>query len=397
MRVRGTVLGVAIVFVAFVSHTYAMFPDASGTVYERSITALSRDAIIGGYNSGLIGPFDAVTRAQAMKMVVLSVPEFAREVQWYTNHPSPIPLFQDTNVNDWYAPYLEVAFKHHIVQGHSDGTFRPHERISAAEGIAMIVRTLGSVSQAEPFRTSDELVNENNAWFSPYLSVAISKNLMMKGQRVVPGGPLMRGQFFDVLYRMREVKSRSLVAYDGSEPPSQQTVQTNTDSYPQQMRHQGASADEIARYLSKKPFAITIPTLGINDLTIATPEDPFSSAGVLKPLTSGLGHLFSTPGQNGKILVYGHSSSYAKDTSPYTKIFRKINKLKPGERVYVTHAGNLYVYEITGHATVNAKDTSPYKPDGSGEQLILYTCWPPDSISQRFLQFGRRVQTVALE
>ncbi len=395
MRALRITIGTVLVMNAFVSSALALSSDVIGTPYELSANALEQAGIIKGYDNGQIGPFDAVTRAQAIKMLVLSRPDLSSQVQWYSQHPSPVPLFRDTHTNAWYAPYLEVAYKHRIIEGHSDGTFRPHEAISAGESIAMIVRTLGSERGTGAFRTSEFLMNEQGQWFTPYVSAALEKNLIMKGQRISVSQLLSRGQFFDVLYRMREVNARSLTAYNGPEPmQSLEQVAAQPALNAMQTTYQATPA-EISQYLSKKSFAITIPALGITDLTITTPSDPFSSAGVLKPLATGLGHLFSTPGQNGKILIYGHSSSTARDTSQYTKIFRKINKLKPGDRVYVTHAGRLYIYEITGHKTVAAKDTKPYQPDGSGEQLILYTCWPPDSISQRFLQFGRLVQTVA--
>lgn len=138
-------------------------------------------------------------------------------------------------------------------------------------------------------------------------------------------------------------------------------------------------------------FTITIPSLGIGPIPVATPDDPFSHNGLLAPLQAGLGHLFGNPGGGGKILVYGHSSSYPWDTSPYTKIFRRINELNPGDEVLITYGGQEYRYRVTFEETVPAKDMSAYQDDGSGEDLILYTCWPPDSITQRYLVHAKPV------
>jgi len=137
-----------------------------------------------------------------------------------------------------------------------------------------------------------------------------------------------------------------------------------------------------------------MPTLGINSLNVLHPSDPFTSAGLLAPLKYGVGHLFSYPGTNGKILIYGHSSSYPWDVSSFTKIFRQINKLAVGDKVYVDYDGKKITYEVSFKETVPAKDLSAYKNGGS-EELILYTCWPPDSISQRYLVHARPVQAVA--
>jgi sortase A len=103
--------------------------------------------------------------------------------------------------------------------------------------------------------------------------------------------------------------------------------------------------------------------------------------------------LFSLPGTNGKILVYGHSSSYAWDKSNFTKIFRTVNQLKAGDKVYITYSGKQYTYEVTFQEQVNPADTSRYS--GAGEELLLYTCWPPDSIKTRLLVHAKPVGTVA--
>lgn len=132
-------------------------------------------------------------------------------------------------------------------------------------------------------------------------------------------------------------------------------------------------------------FTITLPALGIGPLKVTNPDDPFTHDGLLVPLKQGVGHLFGNPGGGGKILIYGHSSSYPWDVSPYTKIFRQINKLNPGDEVDIEFNGQQYKYTVTYEQVVAATDMSAYQDDGTGEDLILYTCWPPDNITQRYL------------
>ena len=140
-----------------------------------------------------------------------------------------------------------------------------------------------------------------------------------------------------------------------------------------------------------------MPSLGIKDLAVNHPQDPFTSQGVLEVLSRGVGHLFSYPGGGGKIMIYGHSSGYPWDVSQYTKIFRRVNELNPGDPIYVTYDGKLYTYEVTYEQAIDANDTSPFNDNGSGEELILYTCWPPDSIAQRYLVHARKIDAVALQ
>ncbi len=138
-------------------------------------------------------------------------------------------------------------------------------------------------------------------------------------------------------------------------------------------------------------FTITIPSQNIGPLTVTNPTDPFTHNGLLEPLKNGVGHLFGNPGGGGKILVYGHSSSYPWDVSPYTKIFRQINKLNPGDDIIIDYNGQQYRYKVSYEETVAASDMSAYQDDGNGEDLILYTCWPPDSITQRYLVHAKPV------
>ena len=382
-----------------VSAAGVSYADVQGTPFEASAVALAQAGVVSGYSDGTLRPYYYVRRAEAVKMIIEANPAFKTELNWFIAHPSPLALFSDIDPSAWYTPYAEVAFKHHIITGYSDGTFRPDDLVSTGESISMIVRAMASDSAPGSVVYAPTINNRPGQWFTPYVNVAINKNLLMRGQTLAVAQTIHRGQFFDILYRMREVALKRLVAFSGPEPLGQSATGLPTGTQLAMQSPAGpfaqipsALAADSQQYLSKKPFAITIPSLGITDLTITTPKDPYTAKGVLAPLTAGVGHLFNYPGQNGKILVYGHSSGYPWDTSSYTKIFRSINKLKNGDMVYVTYNGRLYTYAISGHKTVSAKDTKEYQPDGSGEKLILYTCWPPDSISQRFLQFATLVR-----
>ena len=136
---------------------------------------------------------------------------------------------------------------------------------------------------------------------------------------------------------------------------------------------------------SQKAFAITMPTLGVFDLTITHPTDATNSQSILDVLNYGVGHLFSYPGNNSKVMVYGHSSNYTWVRNPYTEILSRINELNPGDLLYVTRNGFVYTYQVKHEKIINPSDTSDFIDDGSGEELILYTCWPKYSVAERYL------------
>lgn len=404
-------------FVHFASA--ADFPDVRGTAYEHSMTALANDGIIQGYLDGSGRPKSSLNRAEALKVLLATQPLYMQQVVAMKAGMPSLPLFDDVKQDAWYAPYVEVGFKNGLVKGYPDGTFHAGRTVSTEEAIVMIMRAFGESAGSPVFAGSADLQNVPDEWFTPQVNAAIGKNLVMNGSRMQLGRAITRGQFFEMVYRMREVKRLNIAAYQSSamsvaqqsSQPQPLPVQQAQPVYQQQPQAQPAaqqvsaiplsslsSADAAAamEYSSGKPFAMAIPVLGIQDLVITHPADTRTQDGVLAPLKKGVGHLFAYPGMGGKIMVYGHSSSYPWDLSPFTKIFRTINKISVGNKIYVTYDGKLYVYQVTGKKAVPANDKATFEPDNNGEKLILYTCWPPDSITQRYLVTAEPVHVIDL-
>ncbi len=390
------------------------FPDTTYTRYDEAFTYLSEKGILQGMN-GRARPLDVITRAEALKLALESDARHQATVAWFKGHMPQMPLFVDVDQRAWYASYIEAAFQEGIITGFDDRTFRPNVSITTEEAVTLLLRAHDSVNSKKKFQSSNAMENRDSEWFTDALSAAIEKKLISDREVLRLSRPITRGQFADIVYRLHVVEAGNLVAYDRPEPvvpmPSPQpravaTAVAQPVQYQQTTKAPRATttvtpdkvsygnAGDLAEFGSDQFFSVTIPSLDIRDLVITHPSDPFSSSGILAPLKYGVGHLFSYPGAGGKVLVYGHSSSYPWDVSSYTKIFRTINKLNKGDKVYVTYNGNLYVYEVSYKNTIPAGDTSAFI--GDGEELILYTCWPPDSISQRYLVHAFPVKTVAL-
>ena len=396
------------------------FLDTDGTKFDVAFATLKEKGVIQGYADGYARPDLPLNRVEALKIIEETHGGFDKQIAYYKQNMPPIALFRDTDQGAWYGPYIEVGFQYQIISGYPDGTFRPGQFLRTEEAVTMLMRAFEEEGDLQEALLSPSIENEPNQWFTASINAAIDKNLVMHTERLQLGRPITRGQFIDMVYRLDHVREKNLLAYREPEPsqPSQQGVTLDPD--PALLEPTGVTqtdgievpvvsavvtvdtprnvvvAPKIDHpYASEKYFAISMPSLGIEDLAIIHPEDPVSRDGVLAPLKDGVGHLFAYPGGGGKIMVYGHSSGYPWDVSEYTKVFRKINELQPGDRVYVTYAGTLYVYEVTHEQTILAKETGPFQDDGSGEELILYTCWPPDSIAQRYLVHAVPVETIA--
>ncbi len=348
-----------------------------------------------------------MTRAQ-MLALTLDVKDDTRQlVDHYRSHRSAMPLFADLDQSSPESPYVEAAFRKGFIRGYDDRTIRLQEAVSIEEASATLLLASGV---RLPGSSTD-------SWNMAVFKEAIRRGMYADVSQVVPGQPVTIAQFTDMERRaglldpvhlqqdsapvaaaefVQEVVPQAVQEQPAPEPvaaPAPQNVALS-DGYQTVAAQPVTDAGSLAAYRSQNDFAITIPSLGIHDLVISHPSDPSTSEGVLSVLQYGVGHLFAYPGRGGKIMVYGHSSSYPWDISPYTKIFRQVNKLKTGDDVYVTYQGQLYHYTVTDQQQIAPTDNSPFV--GSGEELLLYTCWPPDSTKSRLVIHAAPVQTVAV-
>lgn len=417
---RRYALSIAIVTAASVLSRTALaagFPDTNGTDYATAFAYLQEAGIVSGYSDGYARPDAPLNRVEALKVILKARGKFDGRIAYYKNAMPPIPLFSDIDQRQWYGPYIETAFEGGVITGYPDGSFRPGKLLTVEEAVTMLMRTFDEQGEKAKASLSNYIENQASEWYTPSINAAVNRNLVMHKGRLRLGAAITRGQFFDMVYRLHSITEDSKVAFDGPEPQTYQQVAVPVPRNDQFYGPTGITTHEgtggggstqlpenvqIAStinhpYASEKYFAISMPSLGIEDLTITHPEDAASKDGLLNVLDLGVGHLFAYPGGGGKIMVYGHSSGYPWDVSEYTKIFRRINELQVGDRVYITYAGNLYIYEVSYEQSILASNAgNAFKDDGSGEELILFTCWPPDSISQRYLVHAVPVETVAL-
>ncbi len=340
------------------------------------------------------GPHALVSRAGAVVLLVQSDASAVKRAEWFAHHMPPIALFADTDQSQWYAPYLEVAFEQGLIKGNADATFRPGDALTQEEAAALAVRYK---EQKDPSAGVILNLPSDTTTTTNWLVASVSNATWYGVKLPLPvrfGAAMERGQWDDMMQslgihnpdQLRAIAFPSMPLTSAAKPQLRPLV------LPARSGTVAQSPMPLPT-VSTKIFSISMPSLGIKDLTVTHPSDPFSSKGLLAVLKDGVGHLFSYPGQGGKIFIYGHSSGYPWDVSQYTKIFRQINKLSVGDKVTISYAGRQFTYQVTSKQTVPAKDMSAYGQEGR-EELVLYTCWPPDSISQRYLVHAVPVETV---
>ena len=116
------------------------FSDVSGSSwYSTAVSTLANIGVIDGYQDGTFGPQRNITRAELATILA--------------RFCDAAGSFDKDHFNDisgsWARRYINQAAKAGLVNGYSDGTFRPNQNITRAETIVMVNRILGRSVNAD--------------------------------------------------------------------------------------------------------------------------------------------------------------------------------------------------------------------------------------------------------
>lgn len=136
-------------------------------------------------------------------------------------------------------------------------------------------------------------------------------------------------------------------------------------------------------------FTIIIPKIGVNSAVVAG-VDPLKSAEYTKALKEGVAHASTSylPTQNGTVYLFSHSTNYDWFVRDLNAVFYHLKNLTEGDLIVLVYQGRTYTYRYTSQKVVSPKDTSYLVPESGKKKLILQTCWPPGSTTERLLIFA---------
>jgi hypothetical protein len=104
-----------------------------GDDFHDAVEILVQKGILRGYPDGTFRPLQSLTRAEAVK-ILLASHDFIPDEKYPENTPQVFP-----DVIGWEKSWISEAVKRNIVQGYSDGTFRPHQDLTKAEAIKLLL------------------------------------------------------------------------------------------------------------------------------------------------------------------------------------------------------------------------------------------------------------------
>ncbi len=141
-----------------------------------------------GYTDGTFRPDASITRAEASKLLTSLLVDWGEHRDY---------LFSDVSVSAWYANAVCQMINFGLVNGYTDGTFKPNAKITRAEFVAILSRfphtDIGTdKSFADVPRTN---------WAYNAVQTALAQGWISAGTNFRPNAPITRAEFAAIAAR----------------------------------------------------------------------------------------------------------------------------------------------------------------------------------------------------
>ncbi|MDO8591349.1 MAG: class D sortase [bacterium] len=110
-------------------------------------------------------------------------------------------------------------------------------------------------------------------------------------------------------------------------------------------------------------------------------------------LENGVVHYADTaePGQNGNLVIVGHSSNNIFNKGKYKFAFVLLSRLEIGDTFYLQKDGKRYTYQVYKSEIVDPTDISVLGPRDKPATATLITCDPPGTSLKRLVVVGEQI------
>lgn len=172
------------------------FPDTDFSSLEGKAAAeLYRRAVLGGYPDGQFKGGNEVNRAEAAKFLLLTKFQTVEDLK-------NTGKFYDVLEGQWYVKFVVKAADLGIIQGYSDGNFRPQNTVTTAEFLKMLTKTFGLQENLDYTYTDVQSTD----WFAAYAGVAQNYDLFPGKTMLDPNNNLTRNQVAVAIYQYLKTK-----------------------------------------------------------------------------------------------------------------------------------------------------------------------------------------------
>ena len=123
------------------------FKDDSSITYDEAVAVISEIGVVDGYTDGNFNPQNVLTRGAAAKIIcnLILGPTTASAL------PADTAPFKDVPANHEFAGYIAYCAQQKIINGYSDGSFRPAGTLDGYSFMKMLLGALGYDGSIEGF------------------------------------------------------------------------------------------------------------------------------------------------------------------------------------------------------------------------------------------------------
>lgn len=179
-------------------------------VYYKAIKEFTDKGILEGYNDGTFKPNQSISRVEALKVIIK-----AFEIDFSDLDDADLKKFTDIDKNEWYFPFIVSGLKNNIIEGYTDGTFKPGNQVLMAEALKMGVFAKGVDTTNLEYTDFHPSVKESD-WFAKVFSYGYKKLIfeLDANGSLNPLKEYTRGEFTDLIYRLTKTSKETNDKFD---------------------------------------------------------------------------------------------------------------------------------------------------------------------------------------
>ncbi|MDD4319613.1 MAG: S-layer homology domain-containing protein, partial [Candidatus Peribacteraceae bacterium] len=285
--------------------TSSRYKDAPFKTPEAAaISVLSNAGIMEGNPDGTFATARSINRAEFLKIGLLSQPAIA------VSASDAAACFPDVRSGDWFSRYVCLGKNRGVVEGYADGSFRPGQTVTYAEGLKMLAELYEGDGDDSPWKRRCLRVNSAGIcelhedivapagapWYQVYVDWAGAQGLLLP-LSIDFNEPLARGQAARLVAAFRADAEGELASYrqfeQGRVPSSRSSMGADTSSRPtsssssSSLQASSSSVSSVSSSVSSVSSSVSsLPDLPVSShfLLLGARSKPVASAVFLSPL-----------------------------------------------------------------------------------------------------------------
>lgn len=137
---------------------------------------------------------------------------------------------------------------------------------------------------------------------------------------------------------------------------------------------------------------VIIPKINV-EIPVVYDVNTINESAIDTALENGVVHYADTalPGQNGNLVIVGHSSNNIFNKGKYKFAFVLLSRLDNGDTFYLQKDGRRYTYQVYKKEIVGPSDVSVLGPADEPATATLITCDPPGTSTNRLVVVGEQI------